>query len=374
MGKKTFLHDQQIKLNAKMVPFAGWVMPVQYSGIIDEHNTVRQKIGLFDVSHMGEVFVSGTDALSFLQKLVPQDISKLTLNKAIYCQLTNTEGGIIDDLIIYLIGKNEYLLIVNASRIDEDLNWIVLNSLGCEVEIDNQSHNYSLLAIQGPKSSTLVEKMGLPISEQPEYFSIKRTKLKNIDVWVSRTGYTGEDGFEILVRNKHSQTLWDEIMKDGKEFEIAPIGLGARDTLRLEVALHLYGNDLDEKTTPVEAGLKWSIAKEKVEEYNGKTTIMGQINGTVPLRKKLIGFQMVDNAIARHDYEIYYENKKVGEVTSGGPSPSSGKNIGLGYIKLEKDSIFLNKTLGMTIQIMIRNKLYDAQVVKLPFVQKKTSK
>lgn len=372
MNKRTLLYEQQLELKGKMVPFAGWEMPVQYSGIIDEHNKVRQKVGLFDVSHMGEFFVTGADALPFLQKLVPQDVSKLTPGKAIYCQLTNKKGGIIDDLIIYLIGENEYLLIVNASRIDEDLNWIVSNSSGYEVKIDNKSDNYSLLAIQGQKSADLIEKMGLPKSDQPEYFSIKRADLKNINVWVSRTGYTGEDGFEILVENQFAKTLWGEILKDGEEFEIAPIGLGARDTLRLEVALHLYGNDLDENTTPVEAGLRWSIAKDKQEEYNGKAVIMGQIAGTVPLRKKLIGFEMVDNAIARHGYEIYYENEKVGEVTSGGPSPFLCKNIGLGYIKLEEDSIFLNKTLGMTIQIMVRNKLYDAQIVKLPFVQKKT--
>jgi len=372
--EKTFLNEQQIKLGARMVPFAGWEMPVQYAGIIEEHNTVRQKVGLFDVSHMGEVFVSGVDALQFLQKLVPQDVSKLIPGKAIYCQLTNEQGGIIDDLIIYLIGENEYLLIVNASRVDEDLNWIASNSCLYDVKIDNQSDNYSLLAIQGPKSAVLIEKMGLSEANQPEYFSIKRTNLKNIDVWVSRTGYTGEDGFEILVKNQFAQTLWDEILKDGKEFEIAPIGLGARDTLRLEVALHLYGNDLDKNTTPVEAGLRWSVAKEKQEEYNGKAVIMGQIAGTVPLRKKLIGFEMVDSAIARHGYEIYYEGKLIGKVTSGCPSPTLGKNIGLGYVELEEGSTFLNKTLGTTIQIMVRNKLYDALVVKLPFVQKKTVK
>ncbi len=372
MNKRTLLYEQQLELKGKMVPFAGWEMPVQYKGIIDEHNTVRQKVGLFDVSHMGEVFVSGVDALPFLQKLVPQDVSKLKPGKAIYCQLTNKEGGIIDDLIIYLIGENEYLLIVNASRVKEDLEWIISNVSIYEVKVDNKSDSYSLLAIQGPKSADLVEKMGLGKEEQPEYFSIKRANLKNIDVWVSRTGYTGEDGFEILVENQFAKTFWSEILKDGEEFGIAPIGLGARDTLRLEVALHLYGNDLDEYTTPVEAGLRWSIAKDKQEEYNGKETIMGQIEGTVPINKKLIGFEMVDNAIARHGYEIYYENKKVGEVTSGGPAPSLGKNIGLGYVELEKDSIFLNKTLGTTIQIMVRNKLYNAQIVKLPFVQKKT--
>lgn len=371
MSKKTFLYEEHVKLNAKIVDFAGWLMPVQYKGIIEEHKTVREKVGLFDVSHMGEVFIKGSDSLPFLQKLVPQDVSKLTPNKAMYCQLTNKTGGIIDDLIIYLLEKDSYLLIVNASRINQDLSWIVQNSSGYDIEIDNQSGNYSLLAIQGPKSADLIEKMGLSKQNQPEYFSIKRADLKNINVWVSRTGYTGEDGFELMVKNQSSQVLWHEVLKAGEEFGIAPIGLGARDSLRLEVALHLYGNDLDETTTPIEAGLRWSVSKDKKEEYNGKEIIMGQIEGTKPLGKKLIAFEMIDNAIARHGYEIYYDNEKIGEVTSGGVSPTLGKNIGLGYIKLKNDSIFLNKTIGTTIQIMVRNKLYDARIVKPPFIQKK---
>lgn len=375
MDKKTFLHEEQVKLNAKMVPFAGWEMPVSYSGIIEEHHTVREAVGLFDVSHMGEVFITGSDSLPFLQKLVPQDVSRLTRGKALYCQMTNKTGGIIDDLIIYKLDEpnKEYLLIVNASRIDEDLNWMVRNSLGFDVEINNQSHNYSLLAVQGPKSSILIEKMGLPVCNQPEYFSIKRAEIKNINVIISRTGYTGEDGFEILVKNHYSAYLWNEILKDGKEFGIQPIGLGARDTLRLEAALHLYGNDLDEKTTPVEAGLGWSVSKDKQENYNGKETIMGQIAGTVPKKRKLVGFEMLDRNIARHGYEVYYEGKKVGIVTSGGPSPILGKNIGLCYLDLNDTSLnTFEKTIGTNIQIMIRNKLCNAVIVKKPFVEKKS--
>lgn len=375
MDKKTFLHEEQVKLNAKMVPFAGWEMPVSYSGIIEEHHTVREAVGLFDVSHMGEVFITGSDSLPFLQKLVPQDVSKLTRGKALYCQMTNKTGGIIDDLIIYKLDEpnKEYLLIVNASRIDEDLNWMVRNSLGFDVEINNQSHNYSLLAVQGPKSSMLIEKMGLPACNQPEYFSIKRAEIKNINVIISRTGYTGEDGFEILVKNHYSAYLWNEILKDGKEFGIQPIGLGARDTLRLEAALHLYGNDLDEETTPVEAGLGWSVSKDKQENYNGKETIMGQLQGTVPKKRKLVGFEMLDRNIARHGYEVYQEGKKVGIVTSGGPSPILGKNIGLCYLDLNDTSLnTFEKTIGTNIQIMIRNKLCNAVIVKKPFVEKKS--
>lgn len=375
MDKKTFLHEEQIKLKAKMVPFAGWEMPVSYSGIIEEHNTVRNAVGLFDVSHMGEVFLTGKDCLPYLQKLVPQDISKLTNGKAVYCQLTNKDGGLIDDLIIYKLDEpnKEYLLIVNASRIDEDLNWMVRNSLGFDVEINNQSHNYSLLAIQGPKASKLIEKMGLPECNQPEFFSIKRAEIKNINVIISRTGYTGEDGFEVMVQNHYSAYLWNEILKDGEEFGIKPIGLGARDTLRLEAALHLYGNDLDETTTPIEAGLSWSVSKDKKEDYNGKEIIMGQLNGTVDKKKKLAGFIMEDKIPARHGYEVYYDNKKVGIVTSGGPSPVLGKNIGLCYIDLNETTLnTFDKSVGTIVQIMIRNKMYNAKIVKRPFVEKKS--
>lgn len=364
MTKKTFLHDEQVKLGAKMVEFAGWMMPVSYSSIIEEHKTVREDVGLFDVSHMGEVYVSGKDALDFLDKLVPQDVSKLTDSKAVYCQLLNKEGGIIDDLIIYKLEDEKYLLIVNASRIDEDLNWMVRNSLGFDVKIENQSHNYSLFAVQGPKAVDLVEKMGLKKENQPEFFSIKRAELFNINLFVSRTGYTGEDGFEILVRNEFSQLLWDYIIKAGEEFNLKPIGLGARDTLRLEAALHLYGNDLDENTTPVEAGLSWSISKTKTKDYNGKKIIQKQLANGVD--KKLIGLKMLDRAIARHEYEIYYNNEKVGIVTSGGVSPVLNANIALGYVKNIKDIC-----IGCTVQVKIREKLYNAEVVKRPFVEKK---
>ena len=203
MSRRTFLYEEQLKLGARMVPFAGWEMPVSYSNIIEEHNCVRNNVGLFDVSHMGEVFISGKDSLAFLQKLVPQSIDKLINSKAVYCQLTNENGGIIDDLIIYKLEENKYFLIVNASRIEDDLNWIARNKVGFDVVIDNQSHNYSLLAIQGPKASDLVSKMGLVKESQPPFFSIKPAIINGINVWVSRTGYTGEDGFEMLVENEY---------------------------------------------------------------------------------------------------------------------------------------------------------------------------
>ena len=362
MTKQTFLHDKHVQLGAKMVDFAGWSMPVQYSSIIEEHKTVREKAGLFDVSHMGEVFVSGKDAMEFLNSVVPQDISKLDYEKAVYCQLPNKNGGLIDDLIIYKLGILEYLVICNASRIDEDLNWLVRNSKDFDVKIDNQSHNYSLLAVQGPLADKLLRKMGL--TTQQESFTIKPAKIAGVKVLASRTGYTGEDGYEILVENKHSEFLWDKILEEGAEFGIKPIGLGARDTLRLEAGLHLYGNDLDENTTPIEAGLSWSVPKDKEADYNGREVIMNQIKNGV--EKKLVGLKMLDKSIARHEYEVYKNGEKVGVITSGAPSPMLGANIALAYVKNDKDIC-----TGSTVQVMIREKLHDAEVVKRPFVSKR---
>lgn len=362
MTKETYLHDKHVQLGARMVDFAGWHMPVQYTSIIEEHKTVREKVGLFDVSHMGEVFISGKDSLAFLQKIVPQDISKLAYEKAVYCQLPNKKGGLIDDLIIYKLGINYYLVICNAARIDEDLNWMVRNKKGLDVKIDNQSHNYSLLAVQGPKADAVLRKMGLDTIQ--ESFTIKPATICGKKLLISRTGYTGEDGYELLVENEFSEELWDKILDYGKEFGIKPIGLGARDTLRLEAALHLYGNDLDENTTPIEAGLSWSVPKDKKEDYNGKDVIMNQIqNGT---EKKLIGLKMLDKSIARHEYEVYKDGEKVGVITSGGISPILNANIALAYVKNDK-----NICTGSTVQVMIREKLHDAEVVKKPFIDKR---
>ena len=363
MVKETYLHDKHVALGAKMIDFGGWHMPVQYSSIIDEHKTVRENVGLFDVSHMGEVFVSGKDATAFLNKIVPQDITKLDYEKAVYCQLPKENGGLIDDLIIYKLGIESYLVICNASRVDEDINWISRNQRGFDVVVDNQSHNYSLLAIQGPKAIDVVRKMGYDIEDQKS-FTIKPATIEGIKLLASRTGYTGEDGFELLVENKYAEFLWDKVLEKGAEFGIKPIGLGARDTLRLEAALHLYGNDLDEETTSIEAGLSWSIPKDKVADYNGKEVIMNQVaNGG---NKKLIGLVMLDRNIARHGYDVYFNGEKTGVITSGCVSPSTGKNIALAYVKNDKEIC-----TGATVQVMIREKLHDAEVVKRPFVQKR---
>ena len=365
MVKRTLFYDKHISLGARMVEFGGWNMPVQYSGIIDEHNSVRRSCGLFDVSHMGQVFVSGDDALRFLQKIVPQDISKLVSSKALYCQLTLENGGLVDDLIVYKLENDDYLLIVNAANIDKDYEWFLHNSKTFDVNIDNKSNDYSMLALQGPNAYRILDKLGLPESQQPLFFTIKQTtSCCEIPLYVARTGYTGEDGFEFIVKNEYALKLWDLFFEYGKEFDLKPIGLGARDTLRLEAGLMLYGNDLNEYTTPIEAGLRWSVPADKPDVYNGKDVIFSQLkNG---FDKTLIGFEMIDRAIPRHEYDIYFDGHKTGVVTSGGYSPTLGKNIGMGYVNT-KDGI---KT-DSVVQIMVRNKLYNAKVVKRPFVRKR---
>ncbi|MBQ3311029.1 glycine cleavage system aminomethyltransferase GcvT [bacterium] len=364
MLKETVLHNNHVELGAKMVDFAGWHMPVQYSSIIEEHKNVRQNVGLFDVSHMGEIFISGKDSIKFLQKIVPQNIENLFDSKAVYCQLTNENGGIIDDLIIYKLKDEKYLAIVNASRVDTDINWFIRNSLDFDVYIDNQSHNYSLIALQGPKSDDVLKNLGYETEQ--DFFTIREVLIKNIPVMLSKTGYTGENGYEILLKNKFAKEMWNLLLQAGKDFSILPIGLGARDTLRLEAALPLYGNDLSEETTPIEAGLSWTVPKDKTAAYNGKDVILNQISSGT--QKKVIGIKMITRVVPRHEQEVYFNNEKVGEVTSGSFAPSINCSIALCNI-LNKPEI----SVGSTVQVLIRDKFYDAVVVKRPFINKRNS-
>lgn len=360
---RTFLYDEHVKLNAKMVDFAGWDMPVQYAGIIEEHNNVRKNAGLFDVSHMGEICVSGKDSLPYLQTLVPQDISKIIDKKAKYCQFTTERGGVVDDLFVYKLKDNDYLLIVNASRLTDDYEWMINHINDFEVSVENKSDIYSMLALQGPKASDIIDKSGLSKEKQPKTMFIACEKLFGHDVFISRTGYTGEDGFEIIIKNEYVADLWNKLLETGKEFGIMPIGLGARDTLRLEAAMSLYGHELTEETSPVEAGLSWSIDKDKTEDYIGCEIVRKQLaEGT---EKKLIAFKMTDRAIARNGYPIYFNNEEIGIVTSGCVAPSINANIGLGYIKTK-----YGLKIGDGIQIMIRNRLYNAEISAKKFIEK----
>ena len=383
--KKTALYDEHIKLGAKIVPFGGWLMPVQYEGIIKEHHNTRNFAGLFDVSHMGEVYIKGKDSLNFLESIVPQNLSNLEKGQAIYCQLPNKEGGLIDDLIIYnakdTIPEIEYLIVINASRIDVDVPFMQKETVGFDVEVINKSDDFSMLALQGNNAKFIIEKMGVKLNEQPKFFTFIATNLDNYPVYLTRTGYTGEDGFEIIFEHKFASIIWNKILSYKEEFRVVPVGLGARDTLRLEAGLPLYGHELNENTTPIESSLGFFIPKEKEANYNGKNLIVAQKLKQAPLRKKLFAFVMEDRQIARADYEVYINNQKAGYVTSGAPSPTLGKNIGFCMINFENlDNETCTKlnnaqeSLGMVIQIMVRNKLYNAKIVKKPFVQKNYEK
>lgn len=364
--KRTSLYEEHKRLGAKIVPFAGWEMPLQYESIMEEHLTVRNKAGLFDVSHMGQVFISGDDSVSFLQSLVPQNVARLPEGKAVYTQLTNSEGGIIDDLIIYrLENSDEFLLIINASRISEDTDWLLSNKQSFNVTIDNQSDNLSMIALQGPFSVDILEKMGQKEENHPKRFFIKEMTLSGMNVLVAATGYTGESGFEIVVKNEDASRLWNEILLIGKEFGLKPIGLAARDTLRLEAGLYLYGQDMNESTTPVEADLNWTVPEDKEDDYIGKSRILSQLEQKTET-KKLVGFKMLDKSIPRHDYIIYINDKEAGVVTSGGVAPFIGENIGLGYIKASNPT-----SVGTKIDIMVRGKLHPAEIVKKPFYKRK---
>jgi aminomethyltransferase len=344
-----------------MVPFAGYNMPVQYEGVNVEHETVRNGVGVFDVSHMGEFLLSGENALDLIQKVTSNDASTLTIGKAQYSCMPNGNGGIVDDLIIYKIKEEQYLLVVNASNIDKDWNWIAShNDLG--VEMKNVSEEYSLLAIQGPKAAEAMQTLtSVNLNEIPYYHFVVGPFAGVEHVIISATGYTGSGGFEIYVKNDFVNELWDKVFEAGAPYGIKPIGLAARDTLRLEMGFCLYGNDIDDSTSPIEAGLGW-ITKFNKEFIDAETLKQQKENGVT---RKLIAFEMIERGIPRHDYEIHDENNNViGKVTSGTMSPSLKLGIGLGYVTID------NSKVDSEIFISIRDKGIKAKVVKLPFYKK----
>ncbi|SFG83203.1 glycine cleavage system aminomethyltransferase GcvT [Pontibacter chinhatensis] len=359
--KKIALNDVHEALGAKMVPFAGYNMPVRYSSDIEEHKTVREAVGIFDVSHMGEFILRGPKALDLIQRVTTNDASKLANGKIQYSCLPNEEGGIVDDLLVYRMAEEEYLLVVNASNIEKDWNWISkYNTEGAEMV--NISDETSLFAVQGPKTIEALQPLTKIDLAGMAYYTFERGEFAGVpDVLVSATGYTGAGGFEIYVKNEDARKVFDAIMEAGKAHGIKPIGLGARDTLRLEMGFCLYGNDIDDTTSPLEAGLGW-ITKFDKEFVNAENLKAQKEQG---VNRKLIGFEMLEKAIPRAHYEIVNaEGEKIGEVTSGTMSPSLGKGIGLGYVAKDYSKV------GTEISIRVRNKDMKAQVVKLPFVKK----
>jgi aminomethyltransferase len=356
--KTTALTAKHIALGAKMVEFAGYNMPVSYSGLNDEHVTVRTRLGMFDVSHMGEFMLKGPNALDLIQRVTSNDASVLVPGKVQYSCLPNDKGGIVDDLLVYKMGEDSYMLVVNASNIDKDWNWISShNTKG--VDMKNVSDDYSLMAIQGPKATEVLGKLTPVDLKTIPYYAFTVGKFCGIDgVIISNTGYTGAGGFEIYCKNADAPKIWDAILEAGKAEGIKPIGLGARDTLRLEMAFCLYGNDIDDTTSPIEAGLGWITKFTK--EFTNSARIKEQKEKGVS--RKLAGFVMVDKGIPRHGYEITdAAGSNIGVVTSGTQSPSLQQAIGLGYVKAE-----LSKP-GTDIYIKIRDKLIKANIVKPPF-------
>jgi aminomethyltransferase len=359
--KNTALLQKHLAANAKMVPFAGYNMPVQYEGVNAEHETVRTGVGVFDVSHMGEFFLRGPKALDLIQRVTTNDAFVLFDGKAQYSCMPNGKGGIVDDLIIYRISQEEYLLVVNASNIEKDWNWISSHNTD-GVEMENASDAYSLLAIQGPKAAEAMQALTeVNLSEMGYYTFAKGTFAGQPNIFISATGYTGSGGFEIYVPNEVAVAVWDAVFEAGKSYGIKPIGLAARDTLRLEMGFCLYGNDIDDTTSPIEAGLGWITKFTK--DFVDSDVLKAQKEQGVS--RKLVAFEMIERGIPRHDYRILDKNNQViGKVTSGTMSPSMKIAIGLGYVELA------HAGLDSEIYIEIRDKGVLAKVVKLPFYKK----
>lgn len=356
--KNTALTPIHVKAGAKMVPFAGYNMPVQYTGVNVEHDTVRKGVGVFDVSHMGEFILKGKNALDLIQRVTSNDAAKLYDGKVQYSCLPNEDGGIVDDLLVYRIDEKTYMLVVNASNIEKDWNWISkFNTKG--VEMKDISDRTSLLAVQGPKAADALQSLTDIDLASMEYYTFTKGKFAGVDnVVVSATGYTGAGGFELYFDNEHAEHIWNEVFRAGEPFGIKPIGLAARDTLRLEMGFCLYGNDIDDTTSPLEAGLGWVTKFNK--EFTNSEALQQQKQAGVD--RKLVGFEMIDRGIPRHDYVIVdAEGNEIGKVTSGTQSPSLQKAIGLGYIK----SGFAKE--GTEIFISIRDNKVKAKVVKPPF-------
>jgi aminomethyltransferase len=355
--KRTALYDVHLKYGAKMIEFAGYMMPVYYRGIIYEHLKVRNSVGVFDVSHMGEIEFIGPDALKLVQKLTINDVSRLKEYQVQYSAMCYPDGGIVDDLLVYKF-PNKYLMVVNASNIKKDYEWIIENKIE-NVEINNVSDFVSLIAVQGPNSIKTLRKLTKTNLNQIGYYYFAESQLANINIVISRTGYTGEIGFELFVKNDDAEYIWNEVMEAGKEFDIEPVGLGARDSLRLEKKYCLYGNDITENMNPLEAGLGWITKLEKGDFIGRDALLKVKKEG---MRRKLVGYVVDGKAFPRKGYEVYKNGECIGETTSGTFSPCLNKGIGIGYVKKEYSEI------GSKFDVNIRGKNVEAEVVKTPFV------
>ena len=344
-----------------MVPFGGWDMPVQYSGILEEHRAVRGSAGLFDISHMGEIEFRGPDALAAVQRLVTNDASRLQIGQVQYAALCYDNGTFVDDLTVYKLADDHFMFTVNASNIDKDYQWIRDHVSG-RVDVKNISDETALLALQGPKAPAILQKLTTVDLGQIRYYWFQPGKVLDLDALISRTGYTGEDGFEVYLSSDKAESLWHRLLQEGRPFGILPVGLGARDTLRLEAKMALYGNDIDDKHTVLEADLTWIVKFAKGDFIGRRALEQQQAAG---LTRKLVGFQMVGRGIARSHYKVVKDGREIGEVTSGGPSPTLGKNIGLAYVTIA------HATIGTEVDILIRGQAVRATIVPVPFYKRK---
>jgi len=357
--RKTALYDVHQQAGAKLVEFAGYYMPIQYRGIIEEHRRVRTTVGLFDVSHMGEFIVKGSGAEAFLQKITINDVSKVAVHQVQYSAMCYPEGGIVDDLLIYRF-PDYYLMVVNAANLDKDWEWANRHLIG-GVTLTNESDRYSLIALQGPMAQETLQKLTSLDLNKLDYYWLDEAEAAGVPMMISRTGYTGEHGYELMFPNDAAVKVWNAVMAAGAEFGIEPIGLGARDTLRLEMKYCLYGNDIDQTTNPLEAGLGW-VTKLNKGEFIGREALLAA--KAAGLKRKLIGFDMPGRAFPRHGYAIFSGGERVGVVTSGTFSPSLEKGIGTGYIPVELAAT------GTPLEIEIRNSRMPATVCETPFYKK----
>ena len=360
--KKTPLNKVHRELGGKMVDFGGWDMPVQYAaGVIAEHLATRTCAGLFDVSHMGEIWVEGEDAIAFVNRITTNDVTKLVDGQAHYSALTNENGGVVDDLLVYRFDEDKLLLVVNASTTEKDWDWITSHEKDEVITLTNASKDYCQIAVQGPKALEIAQKFtGVNLSEI-KYYHFTVDKFDGVDAIISRTGYTGEDGFEVYADKDFAEQIWNNLLEAGAEFGILPAGLAARNTLRLESAMSLYGHELSDTISPLEAGLGW-ICKINKGDFIGREP-MTELKEK-GLRKKLVGFEMIDKGIARDDMEVYVGDEKIGYVSSGSPAPFLKKNIGLAFVPVEVAKI------GQEITIDVRGKKLKAQIVPTPFYKR----
>lgn len=359
--KKTNFYEIHQRLGAKIVEFAGYLMPIQYGSIIGEHKAVRNSVGVFDVSHMGEVIVTGKNALEFVQNITVNDASKLSPGRVQYSAMCYPDGGIVDDLLVYKISDEQFMLVINASNIEKDFNWMNVNN-SFDVKIENQSEEYSLLAVQGPSSKDVLQKI-CNRNLDLEYYHFFHAKIAGYEMLVSRTGYTGELGYELYFKGdrKMAEEVWNKIFEAGNEFNIQPVGLGARDSLRLEMGFCLYGNDIDQTTNPLEAGLGWITKLNKANFIAKDVLLKIKSDG---LKRKLIALSSEEKCFPRHGYDISISGKKIGTITSGTVSPVLEKPIALGYV----DSNYAKE--DSEVNFLIRGKESAAKVVGLPFVKK----